>query len=62
MKDEKLVVNITDVKKSGEGKSFEKFRKNSISEGVKKIVNGGIQLQTIPLPGLGEKNEEIKLR
>jgi hypothetical protein len=63
VKDEKIQLNISDVKKIGGGeKSVEKFRKSSNTEGVKKVVNGGIQLQTIPLPGLEDKSKEIKLR
>lgn len=45
VKDEKIQLNITDVKKIGVGeKSSEKFRRASNTEGFKKIVNGGIQL------------------
>lgn len=57
VKDDKTPLNISDVKKAGAYKSNQKLRASSNTEGVKKIVNGGIQMQSIPLPALAEKNE-----
>lgn len=63
VKDDKTPINISDVKnKAGAFKSNQKLRANSNTEGVKKVVNGGIQLQSIPLPNLGEKTEGLQLR
>lgn len=62
VKDDKTPLNISDVKKSGHYKSNQKLRASSNTEGVKKIVNGGIQMQSIPLPPLAEKNEGLQLR
>lgn len=64
VKDEKTTaINISDVKnKTVTFKSNQKLRANSNTDGVKKVINGGIQLQSIPLPNLGEKNEGLQLR
>lgn len=43
VKDDKTPINISDVKnKAGAFKSNQKLRANSNTEGVKKVVNGGI--------------------
>jgi len=63
VKDDKTLLNISDVKnRAGAFKSNSKLRGSSNTDGVKKIVNGGIQLQSIPMPSMGERNEGVQLR